>query len=240
MSKKNTKIGTIISLDLPQITNLLPSIGFDFILIDLEHGNVSDTTISSIVLAKKESCKILIRIAEINEASIKHALDLGCDGIVAPRVESISELKTLVDYSYYPPVGKRSVGFSLANKYGHQFNDYTEHFQPIILAQVESVKGLEIANKIAEFDKISGIFIGPYDLSMSLGTPGQFNNDKFSVPYNSVRELCIKHNKLFCTFAANNQNLNEEINQGTDLIAVGVDANLFLNTYNQLLKPLKS
>lgn len=239
MSKKNTKIGTIISLDLPHITNQLPSIGFDFILIDLEHGNVSDTTISSIVLAKKENCKILIRIREINEASIKHALDLGCDGIVAPRVENLSELQTLVDYSYYPPIGKRSVGFCLANKYGHQFKDYTEHFQPIILAQVESVKGLEIASKIAEFDKISGIFIGPYDLSMSLGTPGQFHDDIFVQSYNTVRELCIKNEKLFCTFVSDNQNLTEEINKGTDMIAVGVDANLFLNTYDQLLKPFK-
>jgi len=239
MTKKKTKIGTIISLDIPQIANQLPSIGFDFILIDLEHGSVSDASITSVITAKKESCKILIRIAEIKESSIKHALDMGCDGIVAPRVESISELQTLVDYSYYPPIGKRSVGFCLANQYGHHFKEYTNHFQPIILPQVESVKGLEIAKQIVAYDRISGIFIGPYDLSMSLGIPGQFDKDQFIQPYQAIRELCAEQDKLFCTFASNNQNLTEEIDKGTDMIAVGTDANLFLNTYLDLIKPLK-
>jgi len=240
MSKKETKIGTIISLDLPQITNQLSSIGFDFILIDLEHGSISDTTISSIILANKDSCKIFIRIAEINESNIKHALDIGCDGIIAPRVECLSELKTLVEYSFYPPIGKRSIGFCLANKYGLGFDEYTNNFQPTILAQVESVKGLQIAKEIAAYDRISGIFIGPYDLSMSLGIPGQFESDIFIEPYNSVRNVCAEQHKLFCTFVSNNQTVDEEINKGTDMIAVGVDANLFLNTYLQIVKPFKS
>ena len=89
MDNQSTKIGTIVSINTPQISCQLSAIGFDFVFIDMEHGNVSDETIASIILSKKNSCKVLIRISTINEASIKHALDLGCDGIIAPKVESL-------------------------------------------------------------------------------------------------------------------------------------------------------
>lgn len=240
MKNYQTKIGTMISLNLPEITGQLASIGFDFIILDLEHGNISDATITSIMLAKKDSCKIFIRIAAIQEANIKHALDFGCDGIIAPRVEELKELQTLVEFSYYPPGGKRGVGFSLANKYGHSFKEYSENFQPVILAQVESKKGLEIAEEIAKYEKISGIFIGPYDLSTSLGIPGEFKSRLYIESYESVREKCKKNNKLFCTFASNNESVTQEIKKSTDMIAIGVDANLFLNTYSDLIKPFKS
>lgn len=239
MKEHKTKIGTIVSLDLLQINAQLSSLGFDFIFIDLEHGKVSDQTISSIILAKQNNSKVFIRIARIDEANIKHALDLACDGIIAPRVEDINELKTLVDYSFYPPKGKRSVGFCLANKYGINFQDYTDNFKPLIFAQVESTKGLEIANKIANYKDISGIFMGPYDLSASMGVPGKFESDTYKKAYNTVRDICKEQHKLFGTFAANHQNIAEEIKEGTDLIAVGLDANLILNTYLNLITKIK-
>lgn len=239
MKLKKTKIGTIISIDIQQISNLLPSMGFDFLLIDLEHGKVADETILSIIRSNNNNCQMLIRIAEITEAKIKHALDLGCDGIVAPRVEYADELKTLIDYSYYPPRGKRSVGFCPANKFGHAFNEYTNSFQPLILAQVESVKGLEIAQQIAEFDRISGILIGPYDLSMSLGVPGLFHSKTFREPYNSIKKICNENNKLFCTFTSDADSAKAEIENDIDMIAVGVDSNLIVSTYSQLLGSLE-
>ncbi|MGQ1909729.1 HpcH/HpaI aldolase family protein [Marinifilum sp. RC60d5] len=238
MKEQKIKIGTIVSLDLLQINAQLTSLGFDFIFIDLEHGKLSDETISSIILAKKENSKVFIRIASIDEANIKHALDLACDGIIAPRVECISELKTLVDYSFYPPKGKRSVGFCMANKYGLNFNEYTTNFKPFIFAQIESEKGLAIVNEVVDCNDISGVFMGPYDLSASLGVPGEFESEIFKKSYNRVRNKCRKEHKLFGTFVANHQNIAEEIKEGTNLIAVGLDANLILNTYLNLINKI--
>src|ERR1700761_8759763 len=130
MNNKVSKIGTLISLDVPQVTGLLFSMRLDFMFVDLEHSNISDATILSLIAARQNDSKVLIRITEISETAIRHALDLGCDGIIAPRVESPDEMKTLIAYSFYPPVGKRSVGFAPANKYGLKFKDYTENFRP--------------------------------------------------------------------------------------------------------------
>ena len=98
---------------------------------------------------------------------------------------------------------------------------------------------MEIVKQIIEYDKISGVFMGPYDLSMSMGIPGEFKSEKFIKAYNSVREICSKQDKLFCTFTSDNKTIEEEINKGTDMIAVGVDANLILNAYSELIKPFK-
>ncbi len=239
MTNHHAKIGTIISLNLPQIACQLPAMGYDFIFIDLEHGHIQDDTIATIILAKKPDCKIFIRIREITEACVKHALDMGCDGIIAPRVEHLSELDTLLTYSFYPPAGKRSVGFSLANRYGLDFKNYTENFRPIILPQIESVQGLAVAEQILSNEQIAGIFVGPYDLSMSQGVAGQFESDIFKNAYKSLRLLCQAQTKLFGTFVANAEQANEEKSQGSDMIAVGVDANLFLRQYEQIVKTIQ-
>ncbi len=218
---------------------MLPELGFDFIFIDLEHGSVSDSTITALVLAKQPGCKIFIRLSEISEKAIKHALDIGADGIIAPRVESMDEIKMLVDYSLYPPVGKRSLGFSLANKFGHDHQNYLDNFKPVLLPQVESVKGVAIAEQIAANDKVDGIFVGPYDLSMSLGVPGQLNAEIFNEAYESVRSTCTKHNKLFATFTVDIETAIKEKEKGADMIVVGVDCNLFLYMYKDMIKRLK-
>jgi len=234
----HTQIGTIISLNIPQVGAQLPFLGFDFLLIDLEHGSVSDETINALVLAKPAGFKILIRLEEITEKCIKHALDIGADGIIAPRVESLAEVQMMIDYAYYPPVGKRSVGFTLANNYGIN-QQYTTAFKPLILPQVESVKGVEIAADIIALDKVDGIFAGPYDLSMSLGVPGQFDTGVFIRAYETVRSACKKENKLFATFAVNTEAALLEVKKGADMIVTGIDANLFLHMYAGIIKQVK-
>ena len=165
---------------------------------------------------------------------------MGCDGIIAPKVESLTDIDNLIKYCYYPPVGGRSVGFGSANTYGLKFSEYTTDFRPIILPQVESRKGLEIAEAIAKNDKLDGIFVGPYDLSMDLGIPGQFDTELFQKSYDTIRGICKECHKLFGTFTSNMQTAANEITKGTDMLAIGVDANLFLTMYVQMIKNIKN
>ncbi|NOT38640.1 MAG: hypothetical protein HOP11_14805 [Saprospiraceae bacterium] len=230
-----SKIGTLISVDLPEISCKLSSLGFKYILIDLEHGYVSNRTILSIIASKEKECKILIRIKEISEAHIKHALDLGVDGIVAPRLESSDELKILIDYSYFPPVGKRSLGFTQSNNYGLEFKDYITKFKPLIIPQIESRQGLEMIQDIVTNNLLSGIFVGPYDLSMSLGLQGQFESREFKDSIENIKRACKEQDKYFCMFTTNKDVAIAEIRSGTDIVFLGLDVNLFLNSYVELI-----
>lgn len=226
-------------MDIPQVAAQLFFIGFDFLFIDLEHGSVSDDTIDTLILSKPKECEIFIRISEISEKAIKHAVDIGCDGIIAPRVESMDEVQMLVDYCYYPPAGKRSVGFTPANRFGLTAKEYGRDFRPIILPQVESVKGVEIAAAIAATDKIDGIFVGPYDLSMSLGVPGNFETEVFKNAYNTVKNICLNQNKIFAIFAVDAHAALKEVQNGADMVTAGIDANLFLHMYAKMLTDIK-
>jgi 4-hydroxy-2-oxoheptanedioate aldolase len=230
------QIGTIISLNLPEVASQILKIGYDFIFIDLEHGNLTSETINSIILSKTQNKKIFVRIKEINEASIKYALDSGADGIIAPRIENVEEIRILIDYSYYPPYGKRSVGFCLANSYGMEFVNYMNTFKPILLPQIESIRGIEIVEDVLSFEEINGVFIGPYDLSLSMGIAGQFESDEYRNVYTSIRDKCKEYKKLFCTFTSSEQKVLEEIEAGTDIITYGVDSNQLIEKYKQSLK----
>jgi len=239
MDTKLPQTGTLISLNIPQVTGLLFSMGLDFMFVDQEHSNISDATILSLIAARQNDCKVLIRITEISETAIRHALDLGCDGIIAPRVESLDEIEILIEYGFYPPVGKRSVGFAPANKYGLTFKEYTESFRPLLFPQIESAKGVELAESILSNPHVAGTFIGPYDLSVSLGIPGQFDSPLFTDAVETVRGLCKQHGKSFGTFTSSAQAAVEEIKKGTDMIVVGSDANLLLNAYSKIINGLK-
>lgn len=239
MNGKRPQIGTLISLDIPQVTGLLFTLGLDFMFADLEHSNISDATILSLMAARQNDCRVLIRITEISETVIRHALDLGCDGIIAPRIEHMDEIETLIGYSFYPPIGKRSVGFTPANKFGLKFKDYIETFRPLLYPQIESAKGVELAESILSNPHVAGTFIGPYDLSVSLGIPGQFDSPLFTDAVETVRNLCKKHGKSFGTFTAGAQAAVDEMKKDTDMIVVGSDANLLLNTYLGIINELK-
>ncbi len=230
-----SKIGTIVTVELPEISCKLSSIGFKYILIDLEHGYVSNRTILSIIASKEKDCKILIRIKEISETHIKHALDLGVDGIVAPRLENSDEIKKLIDYSYFPPIGKRSLGFTQSNNYGLELTEYVAKFKPIIIPQVESRKGLEMIQDIVTNKLMSGIFVGPYDLSMSLGLQAQFESKEFKDSIEIIKRACKEHDKYFCMFTTSKNVAIVEINSGTDIVFLGLDVNLYLNSYVELI-----
>lgn len=230
-----SKIGTLVSVDLPEISCKLSSLGLAYILLDLEHGYLSNRTILSIITSKEKDCKILIRIKEISEAHIKQALDIGVDGIVAPRLENFDEIKMLIDYSYFPPIGKRSLGFTQSNNYGLEFKEYVANFKPIIIPQVESREGLEMIHEIVTNNFMSGIFVGPYDLSMSLGLQGQFESKEFKDSIARIKRACKENDKCFCIFTTNKNDAITEINSGTDIVFLGLDVNLYLNSYINLL-----
>ncbi|MDO3641453.1 HpcH/HpaI aldolase/citrate lyase family protein [Mucilaginibacter sp. L3T2-6] len=239
MNNKRAKIGTLISLDIRQVTGLLFTMGLDFMFVDLEHSNISDATILSLVGARQTNCQVLIRITEISETSIRHALDLGCDGIIAPRVECTEEVEILIECAYYPPNGKRSIGLVPANNYGLKFKEYIESFNPLLFPQIESAKGVELAERILVNPYVAGTFIGPFDLSVSLGIPGKFDSPLFINAVEAVRDLCKKYGKIFGTFTSDPQAAVEEIKKGADRIVVGSDANLLLHTYLQIINKLK-
>ena len=168
--------GSWVSFAHPSITEIFASHNFDFLAIDMEHGTINLEQAQRIIAASqyyKVAC--LPRPVSHSNDWIKPLLESGADGLIAPMVNSSEELQELLNDVKYPPLGKRSFGINRAQGYGKDFDDYVSSWNKtsIFIAQIESKSAVDSIEKIVSNPDLDGIMIGPYDLSGSLGVPGQ-------------------------------------------------------------------
>ena len=168
--------GSWVSFAHPSITEIFASHNFDFLAIDMEHGTINLEQAQRIIAASqyyKVAC--LPRPVSHSNDWIKPLLESGADGLIAPMVNSSEELQQLLNDVKYPPLGKRSFGINRAQGYGKDFDDYVSNWNKtsIFIAQIESKSAVDSIEKIVSNPDLDGIMIGPYDLSGSLGVPGQ-------------------------------------------------------------------
>ena len=182
---KSLSIGTWLSIPSEAVAEIFANAGYEWIVIDLEHSviniNQAERLIRVIDLA---GAKPLVRLSGHDSSQIKRVLDAGAKGILAPMVETQNQIQQIISACHYPPSGIRGMGLARAQGYGEKhskmryINDVAKNIE--IYAQIESEKGVKNAQEIFSND-INGYFIGPYDLSASLGNPGDFNSENFQI-----------------------------------------------------------
>ena len=217
-------IGTVVTLSAPQVPEILAQSGFDWLFVDGEHSPLSSSDIEGIVRSAG-LCPCLVRIRDQSEASIKSALDSGAAGIIAPFVNTAEEAKRIVTLCRYPPEGCRSMGVSRANGYGMQFQDYLRRANSdtsviVLVEHVDAVKNIESIVRVAGID---AVFVGPYDLSASLGKPGEVNDPGVQSCIERVRRAVSDAGVHMGIFGMTPDALEGLRTQGFTLLAVGVD-----------------
>jgi 2-keto-3-deoxy-L-rhamnonate aldolase RhmA len=164
----------------PAIASILGSAGFDFLMIDAEHGPFTLSSMRACVEALKATAtSAIVRTASHSEVEIKQLLDLGVDGIMAPCVESAEEAAAVVRAARYPPEGKRGVSRAVrAARYGLDGVSYVEgaNARIAVLAIIESGRGVENVEEIVAVPGIDGIQVGGDDLSADLGLFGKYDD----------------------------------------------------------------
>ena len=158
----------------PQIAELLAMTGFDFLLFDQEHGLGDSTSLVTLLQAiAPTATSSVVRIPSNDPVYLKRVLDAGVEGVMIPQVETAAEAKAVVDACRYPPRGRRgsSIGSCRASNYGIAAAEYrkTADDEILIIAQIESVKAVENIHAIAAVEGVDVLFIGPHDLSGTLG-----------------------------------------------------------------------
>lgn len=158
----------------------------DGVVLDLEHGCFDNETIySCIQVAQADGKKCLARLTEITKTQISFLLDAGLDGLIFSTVESVEQCEKIFDNCLYPPNGKRGLGLTRQNLWGHK--ELIPDKRPILICQIETSKAVDRMAEISSFD-FDYYLIGPYDLSMSLGCPGDFTSDKFLLKINQFND----------------------------------------------------
>lgn len=171
-------IGSWITIGHPAIPEILSTAGFDWLVIDIEHTTIDYAMVQMLITTiQSKGMSALIRVSKNEEVVIKRVLDAGADGIIVPLVCSKEDAEQAVAYAKYPPVGKRGVGLARAQSYGTGFESYKKWVDEnlVVIAQIEHIDGINNLAEIVTVEGIDGTIIGPYDLSGSLGIPGEYN-----------------------------------------------------------------
>ena len=192
-------IGAMISeIRNPNLACMLARCGFDFVIIDNEHGSYSPETVSDLIAgARGAGVSTVVRIPEIRRETILKPLDCGAAGLLVPCVNTAEQAEEIITHAKYPPLGNRGVALSRphslygrpkAAEYLLQANETT-----FIAVQAESPEAIENLEKIASTPGIDAIFVGPSDLSVSLGIPGQVTHPKEVEAIEKVIQVCQQH-----------------------------------------------
>ena len=175
------------------VMNIIASAGFDFVVIDLEHGPTSFETAGKMIMAAQlEGVSAIVRLGQINEEHILKSLDIGADGVLTAHVESAADAREAVALAKYHPVGKR--GFSPFTRAGHYSGrDITKHAlrqneETLTGVILEGKKGIENIDAVLETGHLDLVYIGAYDLSQALGMPGQVGHPEIR----KNMERCIR------------------------------------------------
>lgn len=241
LKSKQVSIGSWMQIPNSSLAEIMGDAGYDWVAVDLEHGGINHSQLADLfrALEMKQSVS-LVRLAEGTSKDCKQALDAGAGGIIVPMIETKEQLQNIKSYCCWPPNGRRGVGFSRANLFGKYFKEYmNESQQPLLVAMIETQKGLQNLNDILSVDGLDAILIGPYDLSASLGVLGDFNSPLFTKALQDIIHLTKEKNIGLGIHVVQPdlQTLNKRIAEGFNFIAYSIDSVFLVEaSKNPLLK----
>ena len=227
--QSKVSIGSWITIGHPSIAEAMAIAGFDWLCIDLEHSVTDYTEAQLLIMAiQGKGLKAFVRVGENNTRIIKRVLDAGADGIIVPSVNSAAEAIKAVNAIKYPPIGTRGVGLARAQDYGFGFQYYKDVTAKEIklIVQIEHHEAIKDLDAILQVDGVDGTFIGPYDLSGSVGKPGEWDDPEVIDMLKLYEATTKRYDKLigFHVVPPDYTLVKEKIDKGYNFIAFSFDA----------------
>lgn len=188
-------VGSWITLGHPGIAEIMANAGFDWLVVDLEHSVISIERAADLIRTI-DACGVtpLVRLTSNDADLAKRVLDAGAHGIIVPMVNSVADAQHAVAMVRYGPAGTRGVGLARAQGYGARFKEYLAKQRdepPVVVVQIEHIEALHSLAQILAVPGVDGFFVGPYDLSCSLGRPGDFEHPDFVAAMSRIRQAGI-------------------------------------------------
>jgi len=233
--KRNVTIGSWITLNHLSIVEIMAKADFDWLCIDLEHSVIDFYALQTMIATvQAHGIKAYVRVSYNESVVIKRSLDAGADGLIIPRVNSAQDARDAISYARYPNKGARGVGLARAQNYGldNGFEHYRDHVAdniPVIV-QIEHHRAIEELDEILAIDDLAGTFIGPYDMSGSVGKPGKFNDPEIVQllkRYDDITAMYPGKLKGYHVIKPDASLVSEKIDLGYNFIAFSIDT-LFL------------
>jgi len=211
--------------------------GFDWLFIDMEHGLLDFTSVQRMVQAAGRSCPCIVRVPNNEPILVAKALDSGAAGIIVPHVNTAVEARAAVSAAKYPPAGARSIGVARAQGYGGRLADAIarDNDETLVVAQVEHIDGVSQIDEIVRVPGVSAVFIGPFDLSASLGTPGQIAAPEVRQAIAAVTRACAARALPSGIFVVDGTAARSAFDAGRSLVCAATDTLLAAGAARRLL-----
>lgn len=193
LRQKQFSPGSWITIGSSTVAEVMAQAGFEWLTIDMEHSVITlDIALEMIRVIEANGVKPFVRVGENNANLIKRVMDAGAHGVIVPMVNNPEEAEAAVAAVKYPPVGRRGVGLARAQRYGFGFEEYKQWVaeESVVIVQIEHIKAIENLESILNVPGVDGSIIGPYDLSGSLGWPGEFERPEVKEALQRYEEVC--------------------------------------------------
>jgi 4-hydroxy-2-oxoheptanedioate aldolase len=222
-----TLFGAWDSLGSPGSAELMARAGLDWVVVDLEHGNATEAELLAHLTAiELGGAAALVRPQSAERLRIGRALDMGAAGVVVPRLDTIEQVREAVTFLHYPPSGQRGVALltrgarlGTVNHAGvAALND-----DIVGIVQIESPSAVESAEEIAATDGVDVLFVGPADLSHSLGVPGRFAEQRYQDALQRVLAACRAHGKAPGILLYDHAAFKPHLDMGFTFVGIGAD-----------------
>lgn len=243
MTRGETVYGIFLNAGSSVLAEVAGLAGFDFVLIDSEHGPTGVMENREIVQAAEYRNTIpLVRVPNGNSDTILKMLDIGAHGILVPHINTAEEARQVARAARYYPEGNRGVASTRAADYG--FTSLTEYFglanrRNLVAVQCEDIACLPQVDAIAAVEGVDMLFVGPYDLSSTMGTPGKVDYESIKEMVDSVLAAVKRHGKLAGIFTKNADEAKFYAELGFQLVIVGTDIQSFAGVCRSLVSQLK-
>ncbi len=237
-------IGTWLSFQFLPLTEMLAREEFDWLVIDLEHTTIDLSQVMEMVmLIDHAGLSPLVRVGANDPLTIKRVMDAGAHGVLVPNVRSAEEARRAVDAVYYPPQGTRGAGLGRAQAYGMDFDGYRAWLESeaVVIVQIEHVDAVRELSQILDVDGVEAFMLGPYDLSASVGKPGEFDDPEVKAVFDDVAALVNSAKKPAGIHVVypDPEVLKQRISDGYRVIAYGDDMVFYSDAVGRVARQVR-
>ena len=240
-----TVIGPFVIIPSVPLVDTLGYSGMDFCIIDTEHGPISQESATDLVIAAQGvGVAPIIRVGDNDERLILRALDVGSEAVQVPQINDVRDAEAVVHAAKYAPLGER--GLSIFTRAGNYFKDgggdhtNRQNDETMTVVHIEGKRGLDNLESIMTVDGIDVLFLGPYDISQSLGVPGDVRNAVVEGALREATDKARSQGRAVGSYAKDVEMGKWLIDLGIQYISINVDATIYMQACEAIVNDLKS
>ena len=240
LARGENSIGTWQMIGHPVVTEIMAQSGFDWVVLDIEHGIFDwPAALGHVQVIQGHGCPVLFRLPINAPEHFKWALDTGAEGVIVPMIRTVEDARRAIAYAKYPPEGERGISIGRAHAYGAAFDDYvaTANAETLVALQIEHIDAVDNIEGICALPGLDVVFVGPYDLSGTMGLMGKVTHPDVEAAMTRVVHVAQEANVVPGLLIVDPKpgEVARRVAEGFRFISIGLDTTMLVNAVREMV-----